>query len=38
MSTFLVTGASGGIGAAVCQGLAGAGYQLILAARDMERL
>lgn len=36
--TILVTGASGGIGRAVCTRLAQAGYSLILAARDEIRL
>lgn len=34
----LVTGASGGIGSAVAQALAGAGYRLVLAGRSLERL
>jgi 3-oxoacyl-[acyl-carrier protein] reductase len=38
MSTYLITGASGGIGSAVCHRLANSGNQLVLAARDMERL
>ena len=36
--TILVTGASGGIGRAVCTRLAQAGHSLILAARDETRL
>jgi 3-oxoacyl-[acyl-carrier protein] reductase len=36
--TILVTGATGGIGRAVCERLAGAGCSLILAARDETRL
>lgn len=38
MSTFLITGASGGIGSAVSQRLASSGHQLVLAARDAGRL
>jgi 3-oxoacyl-[acyl-carrier protein] reductase len=38
MSVYLVTGASGGIGTAVCGRLAGSGHRLILAARDASRL
>jgi 3-oxoacyl-[acyl-carrier protein] reductase len=38
MSTFLITGASGGIGSAVSLRLANSGHQLVLAARNVERL
>ncbi|KQV78136.1 SDR family NAD(P)-dependent oxidoreductase [Rhizobium sp. Root1220] len=38
MSTFLITGASGGIGSAVSQRLANSRHQLVLAARDVDRL
>lgn len=38
MSIYLVTGASGGIGTAVCNRLASSGHRLILAARDATRL
>ncbi len=38
MSNYLVTGASGGIGTAVCSRLAGGGHNLILAARNAVRL
>ena len=38
MSIYLVTGASGGIGTAVCNRLASSGHKLILAARDATRL
>ena len=38
MSTYLVTGASGGIGVEVCRCLAGSGHRLVLAARDMQRI
>jgi 3-oxoacyl-[acyl-carrier protein] reductase len=38
MSIYLITGASGGIGAAVCAKLASSGHTLILAARDAHRL
>lgn len=36
--TILVTGATGGIGRAVCAKLAGSGYSLILATRDASKL
>ena len=36
--TILVTGASGGIGKVLCEHLAAKGYNLILAARDVQRL
>lgn len=38
MSVYLITGASGGIGTAVCERLAASGHRLILAARDANRL
>lgn len=36
--TILVTGATGGIGDAICRHLAGLGHRLVLAARDEEKL
>jgi len=36
--TILVTGATGGVGTAVCTQLAGAGHSLVLAARDPAKL
>jgi 3-oxoacyl-[acyl-carrier protein] reductase len=38
MSTFLITGASGGLGSAVCLRLANSGHQLVLASRNVDRL
>lgn len=38
MATYLVTGASGGIGSAVCDRLAKAGHRLVLAARNAANL
>jgi 3-oxoacyl-[acyl-carrier protein] reductase len=38
MGTILITGATGGIGRAVCERLAASGTRLILAARDQSRL
>jgi 3-oxoacyl-[acyl-carrier protein] reductase len=38
MSTFLITGATGGIGRAICHQLARGGHRLVLAARDEARL
>lgn len=38
VKTILITGATGGIGRAVCRRLAAGGQQLILAARNQERL
>jgi 3-oxoacyl-[acyl-carrier protein] reductase len=38
MATYLVTGASGGIGEAICRRLAGAGHRLLVASRTMDRL
>jgi 3-oxoacyl-[acyl-carrier protein] reductase len=38
MATYLVTGATGGIGSAVCDRLAKSGHRLVLAARDMSNL
>ena len=38
LKTILVTGASGGIGKVLCEHLAVKGYNLILAARDLQKL
>jgi 3-oxoacyl-[acyl-carrier protein] reductase len=38
ISTYLITGASGGIGSVLCQRLAQSGHRLVLAARDLDRL